>query len=199
MLRADGAAHLAHNAMHDGIHLVPEVEKGLLVHIFRLAQIDALKKVMRLKKYPPIEIITSNIDYKELMKIHAQSNCYVSMSRGEGWGLPVIDAVMHNNFVVANHPVGCTEFISDFDTFYPVEGRLDPLIGMGHFPFIDATHNWRIASINDARIQLRAVYDRVRTKGHPSAAEFSAQTSLLNQRLSTDSLAQTFKRAIFGE
>ncbi len=40
MLRADRAAHLAHNAMHDGIHLTPEIEKDFLVHAFRLAQIE---------------------------------------------------------------------------------------------------------------------------------------------------------------
>lgn len=73
------------------------------------------------KKFPSpplINLVTEILPYDTLPSIYQKANCYVSVSRGEGWNLPAIEAMSCGIPTIAHNWSGHTEFINDENGFF---------------------------------------------------------------------------------
>jgi glycosyltransferase involved in cell wall biosynthesis len=77
------------------------------------------------KSFPKIYLFHGNMSSKEIAALyhHPKIKCIVSPTRGEGYGLPLIDAAAAGMPVVATNWSGHLEFL-EHDLFYPVEYTL---------------------------------------------------------------------------
>lgn len=69
------------------------------------------------KKLPKIYLLSSILDAVDMPKFYNSLDCYVSPSRGEGWGLPFSEAMASGLPVIATNWSGNTEFMNYENSF----------------------------------------------------------------------------------
>jgi len=108
--------------------------------------------------HPKFEIIQKAWTDKELDNFHRRNHCYVSLSKGEGWNLPLMDAYLAGNQIVSTHPCGFTEYLGKVPGFYPVKSKDGKVENMEWFNHVDDSHKWMIPDIKSARKSMRTAY-----------------------------------------
>lgn len=83
----------------------PEKMKEIQRHI---AQI---KKRLGLKNYAPVYLYTNLMDRHQIYRFHKTFDCYVSAHRGEGWGIPQMEAMLVGNPVITTNVGGIHEYL----------------------------------------------------------------------------------------
>lgn len=96
--------------------------------------IDLCNKIqseMRLFKnlanYPTIKFLTERIDSSLIYSLHKTCDCFVGISRGEGWSIPAFDAMCFGNKPICSKEGGPAMFIDPNNNLsgYLVEGQYD--------------------------------------------------------------------------
>jgi glycosyltransferase involved in cell wall biosynthesis len=122
------------------------------------------------RQLPEVTLSTRPLPRAEVDALHARGDCFVSLSRGEGWGLGAFDAAAHGNPVVVTGWGGTPEFLPD-DYPYLVEYDLVPTITEKPDAWWrpQAGEHWAKARIDHAASLLRHVFERrdqARSWGH---------------------------------
>lgn len=64
------------------------------------------------QNHPPVLPIVYTMTDDEVHGLHQRGDAYVCTSRGEGWGIPVFDALAHGKTVISHTAGGLSEFVS---------------------------------------------------------------------------------------
>lgn len=88
-----------------------------------------------LSKYPnhaPVICLFENMSNKEMLALHALGDCYISLTKSEGFGLTIFDALNYNKKIIATGYSGHLDFLGNS---YPglVKYELGPVSGMNTF------------------------------------------------------------------
>lgn len=78
-----------------------------------------------IKTPPSIYTIYNEIDREDMRKLYLSSDCYLHLSRGEGFGMTTLEAINYGLPVIYSNWSAHSEFLSQHDDSIPVEGRLD--------------------------------------------------------------------------
>ncbi|MQA11883.1 MAG: FkbM family methyltransferase [Pseudonocardiaceae bacterium] len=105
---------------------------------------------------PRIELIDRYVDVAELRRLYAESHCYVSLHRSEGFGLTVAEAMARGMPVIATDYSGTAEFL-DERTAWPVPYRMVE-VGHGCYPY-QADAIWAEPDLDTAARAMRQVAD----------------------------------------
>lgn len=73
--------------------------------------IKRVKKRLRLTKYAPVYMFNSLMDRIQVYRFHKTFDCYVSPHRGEGWGIPQMEALLSENAVISTNCGGVHEYL----------------------------------------------------------------------------------------
>lgn len=88
-----------------------------------------IKKALNLKSYAPIYIYTHLLNRDGIYQLHKTFDCYVSTHRGEGWGIPQMEAMLSGNLVISTNIGGIHEYIDDVAKLIPCKlvpvGKVD--------------------------------------------------------------------------
>lgn len=95
-------------------------------------QIRALKERLGLKNYPPIYLYLDLMDRRQIMRIHSTGDCYVSAHRGEGWGVPQVEAMLAGNPVISTGYGGVHEYLEHTKSALMPAFDMQPVHGMAH-------------------------------------------------------------------
>ena len=116
----------------------------------------------------PVRLVTRTLAEAEVEALHARGDCYVSLCRSEGWGIPPFDAAARGTPVVITGFGGHLAYL-DSDSAYLVDYDLvrvdDPLGGRSYTP----DQHWAQPSVEHAAEQLRRVL------AHPAEAAARAE------------------------
>ena len=123
--------------------------------------IDAIKEGMRLQHYPRIYITDMVMNEDQIRQMHKLGDCYVNMSRGEGWGIPAFEAMLYGNELITTTHTGMAEW-ADSTVIQPVDSYLDSLHNMPHSdPMLyTANENWYEPSIINGAEAFKAVHSQ---------------------------------------
>ncbi len=140
--------------------------------------------------FPRIEISTEHFSNAEIAQLHANSHAFVSLSHGEGWGLPAWEATL------AGKPVIHTGWSSPVEFVHPqglVRANLSPTYGMKDFvPFYDTAMNWAEPHLDDAIAKLRDLREN-----YPRWLKTSREhRNVINNRYSLDRRIEQIQRAL---
>jgi glycosyltransferase involved in cell wall biosynthesis len=119
--------------------------------------IENIKKSLNLRYYPPVIFFGDLLTREQISAVHGRGDCYVSLQRGEGFGIPLAEAMSHGKPVVTTRYGGCLEFMNDDNSFL-VESRREPVQGMifrnyhGHMV-------WGDPDIMEAKRLMRHCYE----------------------------------------
>lgn len=76
-----------------------------------------IKRDMMLPSYPKILLITSILSNEQMKALHLNLNCCISLHRSEGFGLPMMEAGLAGNPVIATGATGNLEFMNDQNSY----------------------------------------------------------------------------------
>jgi len=85
--------------------------------------LDQLRSVQ--PDFPPVVVINEDYSPGQLRSLYEACDAYVAPSRGEGFGLPMAEAMLHRMPVIATGWGGHTGFCTE-STSYPVRFTLEP-------------------------------------------------------------------------
>jgi glycosyltransferase involved in cell wall biosynthesis len=118
-----------------------------------------LKRSLNLVKgYAPVYLITEKLTNEALRKLHEECDCYVLLDRGEGLGLPYMDAAAAANPIVATDFGGSRQFLNETNS-YPVKYQLTFVDNMGWNQFYRGEQMWAEPNLPHAAELMRHVYD----------------------------------------
>ena len=131
------------------------------------------------REAPEITLSTRALTRAEVDGLHARGDCFVLLSRGEGWGLGAFDAAAHGNPVVVTGWGGTPEFLPE-DYPYLVDYDLVPTITEAPDAWWrpQRGERWAKARIEHAASLLRHIFehaDEARSWG--SALQSSVTTA----------------------
>ncbi len=115
-------------------------------------------------------IYNRELPHYQLASLYRSADCFVSTSRGEGWGLPLLEAIACGLPAIATDWGGHTAFLDPADT-YPLRVRsLTPAVSL--CPYYEG-YRWADADQDHLASLLRHVYehqDEARTRGLRASA-----------------------------
>lgn len=116
-----------------------------------------LKRKMNKKNFPMLYLITKDIEEDEINGIHQYSDCYVSPHHGEGWGMPIHDAINFKNEIIVTKFGGITEFLND-DSANIIKHTMGPVKNMEWCKFYGKYQSWANPSKESLMKLMRKVY-----------------------------------------
>ena len=120
--------------------------------------IKQVKKLIVYDKYPKIYLIPDILTEDELNGLHARGDCYVSLDRGEGFGLGPFAAGACGNPIIVTGWGGSLEY-ANVNNSYLIEHLLTPVAGMPWSPWYRGDQLWADPNIIHASELMKHVYD----------------------------------------
>lgn len=74
--------------------------------------IKRIKKKLGLKRYAPVYLYRNLMDRRQVYRFHRTFDCFVSAHRGEGWGIPQMEALLLNNPIISTNCGGIHEYLT---------------------------------------------------------------------------------------
>lgn len=116
------------------------------------------KKTLYLSKYPRMVLISSLLSRDQMHALHARGDCYVSLHKCEGFGIPIAEAMMKEKPVIATSYGGPADFIKHEKTGFLVDYMLAPVSGMP-WDIYKGYMNWAEPDLLQARQYMRRVFE----------------------------------------
>jgi glycosyltransferase involved in cell wall biosynthesis len=158
------------------------------------SDIESLKRAMNLKRgYPRLYLVTEKLTDDELIRMHEECDCYVMLDRGEGFGLPYIEAAAAGNTVIGSAYGGTRQFLNDNNSI-GIPGQETFVCNMEWSDFYHADQLWFEPDLVRAAEAMRAVFDQ-----RQEAFEMGQQARRdMEQYFNRDAITKTLLSAIVG-
>jgi glycosyltransferase involved in cell wall biosynthesis len=115
------------------------------------------RAVLRLGRLPPpIHLLTDDLTDPEMRALHDRGDCFVSLCRGEGWGLGAFEAAWLGKPVVITGWGGPAEYLST-ETAYLVDWTPAPVRPAEANASYTPDQNWAEPDVESAAKALRSV------------------------------------------
>lgn len=121
------------------------------------------------EKLPAVYLYLDLMDRQQIMRIHQTGDCYVSAHRGEGWGVPQVEAMLAGHPIISTGYGGVHEYLKHGINSILLPYKMIPLKGMNHSErFYGNDQLWADVDETALRGALRYAYenqDLMATKG----------------------------------
>lgn len=118
---------------------------------------------------PNIFLYLDLMDRQQIMRLHVTGDCYVSAHKGEGWGVPQVEAGLAGHPMISTGYGGCHEYFEDGKDAILLPYTMEPLKGMSHSAhFYTNDQKWAEIEIGDLRKKMRYAFenqDKMETMG----------------------------------
>lgn len=138
-----------------------------------------------------IEIFCEGWSEAEIDGLHARGDCYVSLHRGEGWGIPAFIAAGRGKPVIATNFSGPTEYL-DSEAHHLVRYHLTGV--KQRYAFYHASMQWAEPDLEHAIERLRWVNEH----REPAATQAQQAASVLRERYSPQFVGETARTRLLA-
>ena len=129
--------------------------------------VKRLKYIMPMDHYPKVSFIPNILSEDEIVGLHKAGDCYVSLDRGEGFGLSPFQAGATGNPIIVTGFGGSTEYAKE-DNSYLVRYQETPVFGMPWSPWYRGDQLWAEPDVAHGAKLMQQVYmdrDAAKEKG----------------------------------
>lgn len=120
-------------------------------------EIAAWKQNIGLDEAPPIYLNVEFMDKEDVWRIYETGDCFVLPHRGEGWGIPTVEALLFGKPVIATQAGGVYDWLTK-ECYYPLASREVKVKGMEWAPWYKSNQRWREINVGEVRTAMRQVY-----------------------------------------
>jgi len=113
---------------------------GYTKDLIKLDILD-LKRKLNLRYYPPVFLAKDVIPSRQIKALHNTGDCYVSSHHGEGWGMPIHDAMRMGKQIIVTKYGGVTEYL-DNTSANIIKHTMGPVSGMEWSSLYGSYQNW---------------------------------------------------------
>jgi glycosyltransferase involved in cell wall biosynthesis len=122
--------------------------------------INILKAKLGLKRYAPVYLYKNLMDRHQIYRFHATFNCFVSAHRGEGWGIPQMEALLMGKPVISTNLGGIHEYLTHKRSAYLCDFNLVPLSGnTRNQQWYRQDQKWGEVNLEQLRENMRYVFE----------------------------------------
>lgn len=117
-----------------------------------------IKSDMNLPYFPKVRLITEHLSSDQMKALHLYGDAFVLLTRGEGWGIPFMEAGLAGNPVIGTGMGGNTEFMKQENSFLLCH-NWTYVSGMSSFnQWYLGNQQWAEPNLIDASEKMRFVY-----------------------------------------
>lgn len=117
-------------------------------------QIRRIKKALGLKRYAPVYLYRELMDRHQIYRFHKTMDCFVSAHRGEGWGLPQLEAMLMEKPIISTNCGGVHEYLSQNEA-YLVDWTPTKVDNSRNRQWYTEDQNWAQINIDSLRACMR--------------------------------------------
>lgn len=143
--------------------------------------IQNLKVKLGLANYNPVHLFRNLMDRRQIYRFHRSFDCFVSAHRGEGWGLPQMEALLLGKPVISTSCGGIHEYLKDELDALLVPYDLVPVSGNSRNQrWYSSNQNWANVRIPELRAAMRKAFenqDGAAAMGHNASELLQEQFS----------------------
>lgn len=122
--------------------------------------IRRIKKSLSLKRYAPLYIYVNLMDRRQVYRFHKTFDCFVSTHRGEGWGIPQMEAMLMEKPIISTNCGGIHESLKHKDTAYLLPYELVNLTENNrNKQWYTMDQKWAQVNIKDVQDALRWAFN----------------------------------------
>jgi len=114
-------------------------------------RIKEIKSRLYLKEYPRVLLISSLLSREQMRTLHRQGDCYVSLHHCEGYGIPIAEAMLAKNPVIATRYGGPDDFAQ---SQMLLDYQMSPVYGMP-WRHYTGDMNWAQPDVCQAKEYMR--------------------------------------------
>jgi len=117
-------------------------------------------ELKKYSSYAPIICLFSNMSNKEMLALHSIGDCYISLTKSEGFGLTIFDAINYNKKVIVTGYGGHLDFLGKS---YPglVNYKIGYVTGMSSFsPNYTEEQSWAYPDLDHAIELMREIVNK---------------------------------------
>jgi len=111
------------------------------------------------RSLPKILLITEQLSEEHLSGLHHSCDAFVLPHRGEGWGMPIHDAINHQNFIITTKFGGITEWLTESNSFL-IDHSLTRVTPMNWNPWYAEYQSWANPSLTSLKMLMRNCFDK---------------------------------------
>lgn len=148
---------------------------------------------LNIKNPPKIKLLTKILSKGDMDKLHLNSHCFVLPHRGEGWGMPHMEAMTFGNPVIATNYSGNTDFMTSTNS-YLLNYTTTPATSMKWLAqWYDGTMMWAQADLGDLKSKMREVFSNRELAKEKGLLGRSDIVERFNEKTSADQLKSAMK------
>ena len=117
-----------------------------------------IKKTTNKKDLPKIFLITNHISEEHLFGLHKECDAFVLPHHGEGWGMPIHDAMLCDSHIITTKFGGITELLNK-DNANLIEHKLAPVKPMTWSALYNSSQTWAYPSVPNLRALMRDIFE----------------------------------------
>ena len=109
--------------------------------------------------FPRVLVFDELLSREDMFRFHATGDCFVLPHRGEGWGIPQVEACLMQKPVISTNLGGMHEWMAK-DTFIPLNDfKMVNVFNMEYVPWYTTDQKWANPSVHELRQAMREVYE----------------------------------------
>lgn len=143
--------------------------------------VGAIKAAMDRKYYAPVYLYRDLMLRSQIYRFHKSFHCFVSAHRGEGWGIPQMEAMLLGRPIISTDLGGIHEYLTHKKDAYLLQPKMVPVINTRNTQWYLHNQNWGSIEIDDLRKALRYMYenkDQATKMGSEAMATVNREFSL---------------------
>lgn len=122
--------------------------------------IGAIKSALNQPYYPQAYVYRELMDRKQIYRFHKSFDCYVSPHRGEGWGIPQMEAMLLGKPIISSNLGGIHEYLTDGkDALLLKDITMVPVSNTRNTQWYLGDQKWGSPTVAELRQKMRWVYE----------------------------------------
>lgn len=123
------------------------------------SDIKRWKAEIGLEKYPNTLLVTRMLTRTDIMRLHITGDCFVSAHRGEGWGIPQVEAMSIGNPIISTNLGGVHEMLTNGENAMLTNYTWSNVKNMDFAPWYSTNQKWADVDFMDLRKKMRWAYE----------------------------------------
>lgn len=151
-----------------------------------------IKRRLNLNYYPPVYLSMDIVEPNVIKSLHNYGDCYVSPHHGEGWGMPIHDAMRLGKQLIVTQYGGVTEYLNK-DSAHLIKHTIGPVTNMEWSPLYGSYQNWAHPSVNHLSSLFRDVYEN-----HNSYKEYGERAKIIANEMTIEKVSKIISKELAG-